>query len=350
VLLNLLGNAVKFTDQGHVALRVTAADDGPRPPTEGTVVRLTFEVEDTGIGIASDRLADMFKAFEQVSEAERRAEGAGLGLAISREIVEFMGGRLQVKSQPGQGSTFWFTLSMPVTEPSAPEQPLARHVVGYAGRRRTVLVVDDQEYNCRLLVDLLQPLGFDVRTAEDGQQAVELTRTWNPDVILMDLVMPVKTGDQATAEIRRLPEREGVVIVIVSASVLDADEARSRLAGCDAFLRKPIKAAQLFEVLESHLDLTWIIDEPRGESSEATPALLVAPPREELVGLYQSARAGRIVEVQAQATRLAALDDAYRPFVERLHELARRFEIEQIAAFIREFLQERPDEGNGEGG
>jgi signal transduction histidine kinase/CheY-like chemotaxis protein len=350
VLLNLLGNAVKFTDSGHVTLRVTASENGEPPTAEGPLVRLTFEVEDTGIGIAPDRLTDLFQPFEQVSEAERRAEGAGLGLAISREIVELMGGQLQVESRPGQGSTFRFTVTVPVTAASTPEQPLTRHVVGYEGKRRTVLVVDDEEYNRRLLVDLLQPLGFDVRTAQDGQQAVDLTRTWNPDMILMDLVMPVKTGDQATTEIRHLPERQGTVIVIVSASVLDADEARSRLAGCDAFLRKPIKPAELLETLQTHLHLTWTVDEPREELSETTPAPLIAPPREELVGLYRSARSGRIVEVRAQATRLAALDDAYLPFVDQLQELARRFELDQLAAFIKEFLQERRDEGNGQGG
>jgi signal transduction histidine kinase/ligand-binding sensor domain-containing protein/DNA-binding response OmpR family regulator len=370
VLLNLLGNAVKFTDQGHVTLRVIAEELNGRPVAEdddgGTrdgvteggspgyreaqpspVVRLTFEVEDTGIGVSPDQVERLFQPFEQVSEVRRRAEGAGLGLAISQQIVQLMGSRLQVRSEPGQGSTFWFEVSLPVTQPAEPEQPLAgRHIVGYQGPRQKVLVVDDKEYNRQLLVDLLQPLGFEVSTAEDGQRAIDAALAWHPDVILMDLVMPVKTGHEATQELRRQPGLEGTVVIAVSASVLEAEEEKSLAAGCDAFLRKPVKTAELLDLLEAHLHLTWSWAEPQ-EQRGVVPAPLIAPPREELVRLYRSAKAGEILEVQAQTTRLADLDEAYLPFVDRLRKLARRFELDQIAAFVGQFIQEERDEGDG---
>jgi two-component system sensor histidine kinase/response regulator len=166
---------------------------------------------------------------------------------------------------------------------------------------------------------------------------------------LMDLVMPVKTGHEATQELRRQPELEDLVIIAVSASVLEADAGKSLAAGCDAFLRKPVKTAELLDLLEAHLHLTWIRAEPE-EQHRAAPAPLIAPPREELVRLYRSARAGRILDVQAQTTRLAELDDAYLPFVERLRKLARRFELDQIAAFVGQFIQEEQDERHGHDG
>jgi signal transduction histidine kinase/ligand-binding sensor domain-containing protein/DNA-binding NarL/FixJ family response regulator len=356
VLLNLLGNAVKFTDQGHVTLRVIAADDGggiedetpERPDARPSpVIRLTFEVEDTGIGIAPDQLERMFQPFEQVSEVQRRAEGAGLGLAISQQIVQLMGSQLQVRSEPGRGSTFWFDVSLPVTPSPAPEEPLpCPHIVGYRGARQRVLVADDKEYNRRLLVDLLQPLGFEVRTVDDGQQAIDVTREWHPDVVLMDLVMPVKTGLEATREIRRQPARRDIAIIAVSASVLEADEHKSRSAGCDAFLRKPVKTAELLDVLGAHLNLTWIRTQPF-EQRDATPAPLIVPPQEELARLYQLAQSGRILDIQAQATRLVALDERYLPFVERLRRVARGFKRNEIVAFVGQFIQEERDGREG---
>jgi CheY-like chemotaxis protein len=255
-----------------------------------------------------------------------------------------MGGRLRVESVPGQGSTFWFEVSLPVTQAPAPVRPVPRRqIVGYEGARQKVLVADDQEDNRRLLVDVLQPLGFDVRTAEDGQRAVEVAREWEPDLILMDLVMPVKNGLEATAELRRDPARGGVVIIAVSASVLEADQENSQSAGCDAFLHKPIEIVRLVDLLETHLHLTWVHGEPQ-EPRHDIPVEVVAPPRAELMRLHQLALAGRIVDLQARASHLAGQDDAYLPFVARLRELARGFELDQIATFVERFIHDGQDE------
>jgi signal transduction histidine kinase/CheY-like chemotaxis protein len=343
VLLNLLGNAVKFTDHGHVTLRVMAS--GGSQPQER--VLLTFEVEDTGIGIPPDRLERLFQPFEQVSEAERRAEGAGLGLAISQQIVQRMGSQLHVESEPGKGSTFRFELDLPVAQPRLPRQAVSsRNVVGYEGERHTVLVADDNEYNRRLLLDMLQPLGFGVRTADDGRQAVEMTHRWHPGVVLMDLVMPVMSGIEAIQEIRRTPALADVVVIAVSASVMDADEEGSRSAGCDAFLRKPVVRDQLLDALETHLGLTWICAEPASpRPADSSP--LIAPPLAELTSLHQLAQSGRVVDLRARARSLSELDDAYLPFADRLEELARGFELEQISVFVGQFLRQGQDERDG---
>ncbi|MBK9054325.1 MAG: response regulator [Chloroflexi bacterium] len=349
VLLNLLGNAVKFTDQGHVTLRVSGrqqrVDSGEEGnaaalPPPSTVCHLHIEVEDSGIGIPPAQLERIFQPFEQVSEVARRVEGTGLGLTISQQIMQKMSSQLQVKSEPGHGSTFWFEVTLPVIGVAEPEQPtFGREIVGYEGPRQKVLVVDDKAHNRQLLVDMLTPLGFEVRTAEDGQQAVEVAQLWQPHVILMDLVMPVKTGIEATQELRQQPICAEVLIIAVSASVLDEDEEKSRIAGCDTFLRKPVKMANLLDLLEAHLKLNWRYVEPQ-DHSETNFTTLIAPPQEELMLLYKLAQSGRILDVQAQVTHLAQLDDAYLPFCNRLQEWVRGFEIEQIVAFVGQFILE----------
>ncbi len=345
VLLNLLGNAVKFTDQGYVTLRVTAQGEGApeiHPSREASIL-LHFEVEDTGIGISPDQLENVFQPFEQVSEADRRAEGTGLGLAISQQIMQLIGGQLQVKSEPGHGSTFWFDVALPVTETVAQKQfPTAREIIGYKGARRRVLVVDDKEYNRLLLTDILTPLGFEVHTAEDGQQAVEEAQTLHPDVILMDLVMPVKTGFEAARELRQQPAFEKILIVAVSASVLETDAEKSLVAGCDAFLSKPVKTGKLLELLETHLKLAWIYAEPEGPAAGVAP--LLPPPFETLVALHELARMGEILEIQQQALQLEEMDAAYGPFARKLQKMAKAFEIDHVKVFIKQFIEEKEDE------
>ena len=349
VLLNLLGNAVKFTDQGHVTLRVTAKDEVRRIKDENESLPfipapssfiLRFEVEDTGIGIPSDQLERIFQPFEQVREADKRVEGTGLGLTISQHIVQQMGSQLQVESEPGRGSTFWFELTLPVVGIVEQKQPtFMREIIGYEGARRRVLVVDDKLYNRMLLADMLVPLGFEVHTAENGQQAVDETLAWQPNVILMDLVMPVKTGIEATQEIRQLPPFENTLIIAVSASVLEADEVKSLVAGCNAFLHKPIKIEKLLELLETHLKLHWL----RAESNPlAGPgsAPMICPPQADLNALHKLACSGRILDIQEQTARLARLDDAYFPFCNQLQALARGFELDQIVNFLEQFIKD----------
>ena len=377
VLLNLLGNAVKFTDAGHVALRVTgsqqtvdssqekvargegAAEPAPLPPRPpaslpplpSTLYRLHFEVEDTGPGIAADQLERIFQPFEQVNGSDRQAEGTGLGLPISRQIVQLMGSQLMVKSPPsvlppvasggevkgGPGSIFWFEVTLPVIEPPPEARPSPRREIrGYEGTRRKVLVVDDKLYNRLLLVDMLEPLGFEVSTAEDGQQALDKALAWQPDAIVMDLVMPVKTGFEATQEMRQRPELKDVCIIAASASVLEADQEKSRVVGCDAFLPKPVKIDKLLDLLAKPLGLAWIYAEAKAESK----APLVPPPPEELAALYRLVDEGRILDIRAQAVRLEKMGEAYLPFARKLQNLARGFEINKIKLFIEQFIEE----------
>jgi CheY-like chemotaxis protein len=203
-----------------------------------------------------------------------------------------------------------------------------------------VLVVDDKRHNRLVLRDLLEPLGFTVHTAEDGQQAIDSAVEHRPDAILLDLVMPVKTGIEAAREIRRRPELKKTVIIAVSASVLEADRVKSRVAGCEAFLPKPVQQAALLETLAAHLDLTWRYAEP----SATAEGPLIPPPPEELERISQYANEGRILDIQTQATHLEALGEAYLPFARRLGQLAKGFEIDQIKELIKPFMEADKDE------
>jgi signal transduction histidine kinase/ActR/RegA family two-component response regulator/CHASE3 domain sensor protein len=271
ILINLLGNAIKFTDSGQVTFRVglagnashaaasghlgSAAKQGPvgnEKKTQLATRNFLFEIADTGIGMTPEQLERIFLPFEQVGESRRRADGTGLGLAITKHLVQSMNGKLEVESQYGLGSTFRLELELPIVELEAEvSQSTGHDIVGYAGPRRRILVVDDEEENRSLLADLVVPVGFEVVGAADGREAVAQASAFQPDVILIDLVMPKMSGFEAVQKIRQLQEQmaQRVIIIAASASAFETDKLQGMLAGCDDFLVKPIAIDSLFRLL-----------------------------------------------------------------------------------------------------
>ena len=336
VLLNLLGNAIKFNDEGTITLRVEALDKAQSSEVETAALR--FMVEDHGAGIEPDSLERIFKPFEQAGELLKQNEGSGLGLAISRKIVEEMGGELKVESELGRGTKFWFDLNLPIAMAIMPEVVAARRsITGYQGEQRKILVVDDNEDNSRLLVDLLEPLQFEVITAEDGQQAVDLAGAEKPDAIVLDLVVPIKSGFEVAQEVRQQPDLENVLIIAISASVMDSDRQKALEAGCDAFLPKPVDTQDLFDLLSAQLALTWIYAE---EEAPPVDAPLVAPSSEELYKLKQLVEEGEIFKIKDLAKELEAQDVAYLPFARKLKQLSENMDIAQIEVLIKRSLDE----------
>ena len=254
VLLNLLGNAVKFTDAGRVELRARRLSSAS--VAEGEVA-LLFEIEDTGIGMDSSQLAQLFQPFQQVSDMEHRRGGTGLGLAISRQLVRLMGSDIQVSSVAGQGSVFWFELRVPLTKDAHAPAPADKLPTGYAGPRRKVLVVDDAVENRALLSDVLQPLGFQVVHATDGAQALARADEVKPDVILMDNLMPVLGGLDAIRQLRGTASFQKVPIVAISASASQDDIRRALSAGATDFMAKPFRASALVSMLQKHLGIEF---------------------------------------------------------------------------------------------
>jgi CheY-like chemotaxis protein len=239
VLLNLVGNAIKFTRTGSVTLAVG-----------GTGERLAFRVVDTGIGVAAEDLGRIFDRFSQAdASTTRRFGGTGLGLAISRRLVSLMGGELRVESVVGQGSTFSFRVPLPSAPALSVAASDAPELAGCTGLR--VLLAEDNDVNRFLATQLLDKLGCEVVTAENGAEAVAMAGTRPFDLVLMDCQMPEMDGYEATARIRALDGPIGSVpIIALTASALAEDRERCIFAGMSDFLSKPIKAAELHVVLQ----------------------------------------------------------------------------------------------------
>ena len=346
VLLNLLSNAMKFTERGQVILNIGLVEDEQVDANRQT---LRFEVKDTGIGISPSQLEYIFQPFEQVGDLERRGTGTGLGLTISRQLVELMGGKLQVSSELGKGSTFWFEVTFFIIEQIKTEDKLAKlgdssRIIGYRGQRRHILVVDDRENNCLVLQNMLEPLGFEITLGANGQQEIDLAQQLQPDCILTDLVMPVKTGFEAVQEIRQIPELENVIIIAISASVTYMAEQQSQAGYFEAFLPKPIEEQNLLALLQEYLQLEWIYQDVPPSASEsiitetAAEPTLIAPPPEEIKILYELAMLGNMKKIRERAIYLTELDPKYASFASKIQELAQSFQEKAIVNLIEQYL------------
>jgi signal transduction histidine kinase/CheY-like chemotaxis protein len=367
ILINLLGNAVKFTDKGGVTLKVGLVEkgglgkelgqrgqDGPLPTTNNQlpIINIRFEVEDTGVGIAPDELGEIFLPFHQVGDKNYQAEGTGLGLPITKKLVEMMGGELHVKSTPGHGSTFWFILNLPeVSDLVKSKQTAQQIIMGFEGTQKTILVLDDKWENRSVLVNLLTPLGFEVIEAGNGKEGLDKMREKRPDLVMTDLVMPVMDGFEFTRKLRKTNEFNCLPIIAASASVFDLDQQQSLEAGCNDFIGKPIRAEVLLEKLRKHLGLTWIYEndtpaasvaaadslEQASEAAAENTAPLVGPSPEQAAVLFDLAMKGDIAGILEEVEKLE--QPQLEPFVKKIRQLAKAFDEKQICEIVEQYLQ-----------
>ena len=332
VLLNLLSNAIKFTDRGQVTLRVQAQPLTTGQARDVSMVRMRFEVHDTGIGLSPAQLKLLFQPFEQVAETTRREGGSGLGLAISRQLVRLMGGDVEVQSRPREGSVFSFQLDLPLGYAPDSVAPAAGVPSGYVGPRKKVLVVDDVEQNRTMLFERLTGLGFEVQEAAGGQEALDVATRSRPHVVIMDAMMPGIDGFDATRRFRQIPGLADVPVIMTSASASPEVWIRSKEAGADAFIAKPIDDAALLEQLRSLTGLTWIY----GKLTQVAQAdqELVYPPDEEMQVLRHLARVGNMRLLRERAEHLRAADARYEAFAARIAHLATGFQSRAIRALV----------------
>ncbi|HLP02410.1 MAG TPA: two-component regulator propeller domain-containing protein [Opitutaceae bacterium] len=340
ILLNLLSNAVKFTRQGSVTLRVRY--------DQTNAGLLQCEVIDTGVGIASDKLETIFEPFVQLSSDERQGrEGVGLGLTITRRLATLMGGTVTVESRVGQGSTFRFSVPLPTaTISEAVAEPSLRQIRGYRGPRKQVLAVDDNPTNVGLLVTLLEPLGFEVRTAANGRDALRQVRAHAPDLVLLDLVMPQMDGVETARTMRQIRELDTTRIVGVSATVTSSERKLAFAAVCDGFLGKPIELRELLRTIGRLLQLEWdfAAEEERPPSDDASPATTAVPPPAVLEALRRTVERGEFGELERLLHEQAA-DPAYAGFRQQVRRLAARYDDDGIAAYLNQ--QGKAHDGNG---
>ena len=347
VLLNLLGNAIKFTDKGSVTLKVAVVENHPHPSTPS----FKFQVEDTGVGIAPDDLNKIFHAFEQVGDRQRQAEGTGLGLAISQRIVQLMNGQIQVNSQPGVGSEFFFEVELAIATDWVQQNSFTtgKQIIGYEGQRRSILVIDDRWENRAVLVNLLEPLGFQVSEAENGQVGWEKIRHSQPDLVITDLAMPVMDGFELIEQVRSAKDLQHQKIVVSSASVAQAYREMSLDAGGNDFLAKPVEVSELFNLLATHLELEWkyeIIASNGSGLSTPTSALekperIIIPATVELKNLLKLAQQGNLKRLREHTEHIAQSNPRYANFASQIIQLAKQFKDEEIEELLQQHLTEK---------
>ena len=334
VLDNLLSNAVKFTATGRIALRVARC-----PSLNSQPSTLNFCVEDTGVGISEKDQAALFQPFHQPVDGRPPEPGTGLGLAIAKRLVELMGGLLTLESAPGIGSTFSF--SIPLEELSsdtpAPDSP-ARSPIGYRGDRRRLLVVDDVAINRSVLVELLAPLGFDIREAASGAETLVIVAEFRPDLVFLDLRMPGMDGLELARRLRPSPAMRRPVLVAMSASVLSFNRDKALEAGCDDFLPKPFRETDLIAKLALHLGLLWRYGDTT-HPFPAEPASLAPSP--DLASLLETAKRGEIRLLREQLTALRERHPQDHRLSD-LEALARGYQMERIRAQLALILNASP--------
>jgi signal transduction histidine kinase len=327
VLMNLLGNAVKFTERGGITLSADYRGG-----------RLRLEVVDTGIGMAEQELAAIFEPFVQVGALERRAQGTGLGLAISRRLVQAMGGEMAVESMPGKGSRFGFEVPAPaVSKPGAQRSAAALEIGGYrrlAGEGPfRLLLVDDRADNRDALRGMLEPLGFEVAEEASGQACLERVAQAPPDALLLDLRMPHLDGREVARRLRRTPGLEGLKIIAVSAAAFLEDAEEALAAGCDAHVAKPVMLRELLAELGAHLPLQWLQAE---EASGPTTADLFPLPEALVRNFISLVRAGNLMGIREFAEKLVA-DGRFDTTAQHIRRLAHEFAITELLAMSKEY-------------
>ncbi len=348
VLMNLIGNAIKFTETGKVVVRTSASQ--PADNADSAIVKLDFEVQDTGPGIPPKELKTIFEPFVQAKDSPQFQEGTGLGLSISRQFVRMFGGEICATSMVGQGSLFCFDVVMQRVEES--EMTLSQRVRQVRALEPgqpvyRLLVVEDRETNRKLLVRILEPLGFEVKEAANGREAIQIWQDWKPHLIWLDMQMPYMDGYETCQHIRGSPQGSDTVIIALTATAFEEDRYKTLSAGCDDFLRKPFRQEEIYAALEKHLGVRFVYaDEgispfgparapaPSETDSELEIAVKLAALAPDLViELEREVIRADMRRINERIDQIRALDEE---LAAGLDELAENFEHEQILALIQQ--------------
>ena len=328
ILINLLSNAVKYTNAGSVRLSIAYRSQVA-----------TLDIEDTGIGIAAGDLERVFEPFERGSAPEVALQpGVGLGLAITRMLTQILGGNITATSKPGQGSCFRLRLFLP--EPhERPAHVAARgQLTGYAGPRRSVLVIDDDHAQVFVLEALLHQLGFDVHAARNGAEGLALAQSLRPDLVLLDIHMPDASGWDV-AERLRAAHGKALRIIIVSASANEFREDAHGEPSHDAFVSKPVDQKALLAEISRQLDLAWNpVDDLPELATAAVPTSAPDPgpgeTREWMERIRHLARVGHIRGVEAALAEFEATVPSSAPTVGAMRQYARNFDLQSLLKLI----------------
>ena len=265
ILINFIGNSIKFTEDGGVSLRVHSQQTDKK-------CQLFFEIEDTGTGIAEPDLKTIFDPFIQVGKQRAGSEGTGLGLPITGNYIQMLGGQVEVTSQLGKGSLFKFFISVVLATADDIEKPTSsRRIIGLAPKQPVprILIVEDIHENRLLLKKMLLRIGFEIQEAGNGKEAITAFEQWHPNLICMDMRMPIMSGYEATKRIKTSPAGKETVIIALTASVFKEERAKVMAAGCDDFLRKPYREDELLAMIDKHLNLEYLYEDVKREKADS---------------------------------------------------------------------------------
>lgn len=333
VLLNLLGNAIKFTQEGEVVLQIDSEEN-----FADQTYTLNFQISDTGVGIASQELEKLFEAFSQTESGRESQEGTGLGLSISRQFVQLMGGDISVTSELGKGTTFNFSIQVQLGKEILTTSFDNRQVIALAPKQPSykILAVDDKPINRQLLVRLLSPLGFDVKEASNGKEAIAIWQEWQPHLIWMDMRMPVMDGYEATKYIKSTPQGSATVVIALTASVLDQEKAVILAVGCDDFVRKPFKEQTIFAALNQYLGVQYIYEDSADhQTSELSDSKINLD-----LSVMPDEWRSKICEVALEGDSnlvnqlIKEIPNQESDIVKLLEKFAGQFQFEELAEFI----------------
>lgn len=326
VLVNLLGNAVKFTEHGGIYFKVKAEQN-----------KIIFYIEDTGIGITPEHLQNLFTFFQQGCKKTSLIPGIGLGLVISQRLVTMMNSELYVQSHLDKGTIFWFSVELPVMEGITVNEG-EQAICGFKGPPRTILIVDNKRDRL-LLSNFLKYLGFYVIVTQNGQEGLEKIQTVRPDAILTDLVLPVVDGFEFIRRLKKNPDLEKTIIIVISASILEDFMQSDSSIGCHAFLQKPVVEEKLLDLLRTHLQLEWTYDAP-ATYEMGLPVFSVGPSVEEAKQLFELAMMSDIEQLTVQIEGMEQRDSQLIPFVNEVRHRVAEFEMEEICQLVRPYLSE----------
>ncbi|NET89658.1 MAG: response regulator [Kamptonema sp. SIO1D9] len=353
VLINLLSNAIKFTEEGGVCLRVKVGKkekwgNKERPAITNQKLltsELIFEIEDTGVGINPEEKEKVFAAFMQTEIGKKAAQGTGLGLPISRKFVQLMGGEITFNSVVGEGTTFQFNISVKVAEAGEiPTKFTRKRVIGLMPNQPIyrILVVDDAFENRQLLVKILEPLGFEVKEASNGVEAIAIWSSWQPHLIWMDMRMPVMDGYEATKQIKSHLRGQATAIVALTASAFAEERSLVLSVGCDDFVRKPFRQEVLWAKMAEHLGLRYMYEEEaltdlsqQSPKAELTSESLLVMPREWIEQLNQAATKLNSKSILAA---IAEIPDDDLELAQALTKLANNFRYDIIIDLTKKAL------------
>lgn len=330
ILLNLLSNAVKYTNTGTITFRV---DYIPNAKTN-----FTFEVHDTGIGIPKENLKQIFEPFKQIENQLKFVEGTGLGLAITKKIIDLMKAKLEVESKFGEGSTFRVHMSLAKVEEIAESSISAIKIKGYQGKRKRVLIVDDNLTNLSMLVSLLDPIGFETVIANNGKEALDICMKQSFDLILMDMVMPVMNGIEAIKEIKKNKNFSEIKIIGISASVISNEKRIEFINNCHAQVEKPIEVPILFDTMQNLLGIDWIKEDSLNESltshNNAIKTKFESPDIDVLNRIISFAEIGDFDAIDKLLDQLNTNNDKYTLFTRKISKFSVAYNSTQLIKYI----------------